>query len=913
MTNLLISALLPLVVATTCPEGSDSCPSGSQALLQSSMSHQIGMDDASEGGLGPLLLMLRQGGERWGRGDGHGLEDSSKSGHIFGQLETHVEAAALEDKPLSPLEESLMKALHETLENTTLPSLRKGHEDDQKEMNRTVQALVDCNSNFATDFKSAASAKQAVDAKQNAHQRCRGDESKLKSVHSEKLKDLKKFIDELQQPVKPLSLEPTAAESYFAAGLQWFRDNQAIYTQKNAAYTAAQEAHANMTDACNYAQTSYESGYCQWIGQATAASKSYTRCWKEGGGNDWNQTRATILNSAEQRKHGYVAVKKIQCFLSSLSVLSSKTGVVTQRNISVCKALTPDTTIFDLINSDAPPTKNLTTLGDLKFMPGDGVWQKTEYANISDEQNVTPCAKAVDDNNESVWKDGNMSHYCNVDEKVLMHRCLACEAGRSNARDDALGRDTNCSAIICDTDEHVVSNSCTSCSPGKVRLGGDDASGADTACKHVICKANQCVQGNECIACDPGKTRGAGDKASGTNTSCSSIFCDAGQFVRSHGCHSCPAGHKNDKGDDASGLDTSCEAIKCGSNEHVKKNTCHTCPPGTTNTPGDDASKGDTSCDATKCAKNTKVVSNECKGCPPGKTNAANDDASAGDTQCDAKYCPANQYVVNHACTTCPDGTTRPAGDDASGTDTSCRPITCQANQRVKGHACEACPHGTVNAVGDDASGHDTSCDRTCALHGCPSGYKTVNSQSTSLSMKNCCEAHRWMWTGEMEHNNRRCSNYHVHGRWTRKQVATRSVEECAAVCARDSEALGRKCDYFSSWDGGCMYNPHGCRLENWRGWSVYRAKVWSGTLIHGSRQDRRCANYHVNGRWTRKQAATRTVEECAAVCARDSAAVGRKCDYFSSWDGGCLYNPYGCRIEIWRGWTLYKATFKLV
>jgi len=489
MTHLLISALLPLVVATTCPEGSDSCSSSSQALLQSSMSHQIGMDDASEGGLKPLLLMFQQGGARWGRGDGQGLKDSSKSEHLLGQLETRVGAAALDNKRLSPLEGSLMKALNETIENTTLPALKKGHEDDQKEMNRTVQALANCNDNFATDSKKAASARQMVDALKDTHRQCRGNQSKLKGVRAENMKDLKSFVDNLQQPQKPASLAPTAADSYFAAGMKWFKENQATYAQKKVAYTAAKEEHDNKTDICNAAQTRYESGYCQWVGQGSAASKSYTRCWQQGSGNDWKQIRATVLDSAEQRKHEYVAAKKIQCFLSSLLILFSKAGAVTKQNISACKVLMPDTSIFDLVNTDAPPKKSVASLGNLTSMPGDGVWQHSEYAAISGVKNITPCAKALDDNDTLIWKDGNMSHYCNADEKVLMHRCLACEAGKSSVREDALGPDTNCSAIICDADEHVVSNSCTSCSPGKVRLEGDDASGADTACLPPICQS----------------------------------------------------------------------------------------------------------------------------------------------------------------------------------------------------------------------------------------------------------------------------------------------------------------------------------------------------------------------------------------------------------------------------------------
>ena len=193
MAYVLISFLLPLVVAAMCPEGSGSCSSSSSgALLQNSMTHQIGMDDANKGSLEPLLLMLQHAGAQQGGRDGHSFEDlSSESENLLGQLQTRVESAVLDDKRLSPLEKSLMQALYETFENTTLPALTKGHEDDQALMNRTVGALADCNSNFATDSESADAAKKAVDDKKGTHQSCRVTEAELNSTHSEKSKDLK--------------------------------------------------------------------------------------------------------------------------------------------------------------------------------------------------------------------------------------------------------------------------------------------------------------------------------------------------------------------------------------------------------------------------------------------------------------------------------------------------------------------------------------------------------------------------------------------------------------------------------------------------------------------------------------------------------------------------------------------------
>lgn len=443
----LIFCLLPFVVAATCPEGSGSCPSSSQALLQNSISHQTGTDDASEVGLEPLVLMFQEAGARWGGGQGPSSGSSRTSNHLLTQLQSRVEAAVQEGRPLSPLEGSLMQSLQDTLANTTLPALKKGHKDDQIEMNRRVQALTNCNSNYAQDSGNAKSAKRTVEAEKDTHRYCRGNQSVLKNTRNTKMADLKSFTDSLQQPQKPVSFDPTAGDSYFAAGLKWFKENQALYTKKNSAHTTAKREHVRKTEICNEAQASYETGYCQWIGQGTAASKSYTRCWTQGGGDDWNRTRAAVLDSSKQRKLEYVAVKKIQCYLGSLVALFKKTGKATKKSIDACKALAPDTSILDLNNTDAPPKQSLSALGNLTFMPGHATWQKSEYAQLSDVKNATPCASAVDENDTLIWKGGNVTHLCGLNEHVRVHRCEPCALGKSRpAGDNAVGADTECSA-----------------------------------------------------------------------------------------------------------------------------------------------------------------------------------------------------------------------------------------------------------------------------------------------------------------------------------------------------------------------------------------------------------------------------------------------------------------------------------
>jgi hypothetical protein len=357
-----------------------------------------------------------------------------------------------------------------------------------------------------------------------------------------------------------------------------------------------------------------------------------------------------------------VSIRKIQCFLS---VLFLEKASESHTRVSECKGLRLDTSMFDLANTTTVNKSDVATLGNMSSKPGDASWQTFEYAGLDNVKQVTHCA--------------SVSHACNANEYVLTHRCETCAPGKVNiGGDDAVGNNTNCTAILCMENQHVVSHVCTTCAAGMINNAGDDASGADTSCKAMI--------------------------------------CGAGQHVKSHACHTCPNGTKNPLGGhDASKGDTSCVEVKCLENQYVKSHACHTCSPGTTNAAGDDASSKDTVCDITKCKINQKVVGNACQGCPPGKTNAAGDKASGNNTKCDSVTCETNQHVVGHACAACPDGMERPRGDDASGQDTVCAAIKCKANQRVVSHACFSCPSGQTNAAGDDASKSDTSCDESVA------------------------------------------------------------------------------------------------------------------------------------------------------------------------------------------------------
>jgi hypothetical protein len=548
---------------------------------------------------------------------------------------------------LTPLERTTLSALNKTL-GGMLPALQDGHTEDQAEIDAAVQFISNCNNNFDADAQAAKTAKGEVNTSQKEHAVCRGEQSKLKAEAVKASGELDRFWKSLVLPQKPALASNTLIDNLE----QWVSDHKKTLADKLSKTTTTHDSLAKKAAECGPKQSVLENGFCQWFGRATAATKSYARCWTQSG-STFAKLKKEALASAEGRKFQYVAIHKVQCYMKVIFLPSRK-------SLDTCKNLTLDTSGFNLNNTVAEPQKDIAgELDPMDSKPGDESWKQSVYAGLSGVANVTPCAVA---------------HFCGSDEKVLAHRCVACEPGKtSQAGDDALGPNTSCTAILCSSNEYVSSNACKSCAVGTENAANDDASGADT--------------------------------------SCTAILCQAGQRVQNNSCHSCPAGSKNVAGGhDASGADTSCDPIKCGVDHYVQSNACHTCPAGKTRAAGDDATKGDTACDATLCKANQKVVSSKCKGCPPGKTNVAGDDASGANSMCDSTNCTANQRVVSNACIACPDGTTRPAGDDASGKDTTCKPTLCPANYFVVSKACKPCPAGHINAAGDDASGADTTC-----------------------------------------------------------------------------------------------------------------------------------------------------------------------------------------------------------
>jgi len=372
----------------------DACPSGAQALMQrSSNAVHAGVDD--EG--------------------------------LLGQVRNRIVEAVMNGDAITPLETTAFQALEDLLENTTLPSLRDGHETDQSFINTGLNALHTCNANFDLDKGVAATEKAAVEVVNEEHKVCRRTQEDLKILNTASWTRLNTFWRNLV--VEPKG-EIADATAWFERGIVWFTDEQVRYVDVRSNHTEASRVWKAKETLCNSIQSSLEVGFCQWLGRGSAAKKSYNRCWTTMDAS-FTETKRLAMDSKMQRSTQYTATKKIQCYLKVL-VIEDRTQA--QVALGECQDLSPDVSIFDLVNKTVPVGKDVTTLGDLDLKPGDAEWENTNYENLKSTQRVTPCNGA-----------GELSHLCHVDHHVQQHRCKACAAGTTNtAGDDALGEDTTC-------------------------------------------------------------------------------------------------------------------------------------------------------------------------------------------------------------------------------------------------------------------------------------------------------------------------------------------------------------------------------------------------------------------------------------------------------------------------------------
>jgi len=442
MTALPILLSLPSVLGAPAPagclEGDGACPGSSRSLLQSNT--KLSLDH--------LTLFLQ---------DKDSLHSSGVvSDEVVDELHARAEAMVQSGQALTPLERTTLNALNKTL-GGMLPALQDGHTEDQAEIDAAVQFISNCNNNFDADAQAAKTVKGEVNTSQKEHNVCRGEQSKLKAEAVKASGELDRFWKALVLPRKPAFASNTLIDNLE----QWVSDHNKTLAEKLSKNTTAHESLAKKAAECGSKQSALENGFCQWFGRATAANKSYARCWTQSG-STFAKLKKEALASAEGRKFQYVAIHKIQCYMKAIFLPSRK-------SLDKCKNLSLDTSSFNLTNTVAEPQKDVAgELDPMDSKPGDESWKQSAYAGLSGVANVTPCAVA---------------HFCGSDEKVLAHRCVACEPGKTTqAGDDALGPNTSCTAILCSSNEYVSSNACKSCAAGTENAADDDASGADTSC-----------------------------------------------------------------------------------------------------------------------------------------------------------------------------------------------------------------------------------------------------------------------------------------------------------------------------------------------------------------------------------------------------------------------------------------------
>eukprot|EP00931_Biecheleriopsis_adriatica_P084461 TRINITY_DN582_c0_g1_i6.p1 TRINITY_DN582_c0_g1~~TRINITY_DN582_c0_g1_i6.p1 ORF type:complete len:336 (+),score=95.91 TRINITY_DN582_c0_g1_i6:97-1104(+) len=327
MTRALCITLLPLVaIASTCQ--TEHCPEGSTG--------------------GRALLQLA------------GRKLSTVESHLE-QVEAMVKDVIKKDRPLTEAEKSSMELMKSTLEDISLPSIEKGHEDDQKIMDLARGSLEACNSRLENNTQEAATLKEDQMAKK-PDGACRQEQGGMAEQNMSNWGDLLNYVQGIHIQARPDGV--LVLDDWFADGVNVFKAAAEIYPVKEKKYLDGQNAWSTKKGACDDEEKTFEDAYCTWEQNASKAVSDYEECFEEKS-KTFESTRKAVLDSAEGRKAEYVASKKILCFIDVLIEKIGKDSDDLTAAVNHCVNLQVDTSKYELKNTGMPARSSPDLVGSV--------------------------------------------------------------------------------------------------------------------------------------------------------------------------------------------------------------------------------------------------------------------------------------------------------------------------------------------------------------------------------------------------------------------------------------------------------------------------------------------------------------------------------------------------------------------
>jgi len=256
-------------------------------------------------------------------------------------------------------------AMQQTLNETTIPALHKGHQDDALTMNVTILAFQYCDLDRDSDVEKAQAMKRAVMEKKD-NNTCQQELSDLISQNRSNWESIEKVVDAVH--LKPRPLDILAFDGWFAEAIDAFETYDSLYVEKEQTVNAGQEAFSEKKDECIDDDAHYKKSFCAWKRFATEVSTEYGECWAEKS-KTFDAIKPAVSDAVDRRKSDFKSIQTILCYIEVIERLgpSNATTAELWQEITACKAkeVDVDTDWLD----DIPMDKPVSSLPDIMGTP----------------------------------------------------------------------------------------------------------------------------------------------------------------------------------------------------------------------------------------------------------------------------------------------------------------------------------------------------------------------------------------------------------------------------------------------------------------------------------------------------------------------------------------------------------------
>jgi len=272
--------------------------------------------------------------------------------------------------------------------NTTIAS---DHREDQAEVDRALQAILDCAPN-QTKFDSAA--KYASEA-ESAHEECRLQELKFASLVKGACGGTDMF-EEMDPPCikgPPADAWPEELRGYLDAlreQIQKARKWNATISLQNAECENAEQQYFEKIAECNVSQAHFEMGSCAYRQTVADGCAAFEACRAKHIAEQ-SEIQEAVGVSEAGRKAGYKAVRQIICLVEVFEVSPEEQPA----RYDACTHLSLDTSHLDINYHKAPPGDCDTTPVDQYPCLGDWIgahYKSKDWYERSQIADCVPCA-----------------------------------------------------------------------------------------------------------------------------------------------------------------------------------------------------------------------------------------------------------------------------------------------------------------------------------------------------------------------------------------------------------------------------------------------------------------------------------------------------------------------------------------